>query len=146
MKLVEAIWSRRTFFHGWIQLWQRFSAGLRKNVSRYSDLAQAAFVAGITDQIVTFFCLLDKKRAEKFPVAEIGGKDTIGGTGWKWVTDRKMEENIVPRWPPSGKWSGFYAQNGERKYFTMHLSFSSSSNTLHGRCSDHKVQNNTSAS
>ena len=40
-------------------------------------------MAGITDKIVTFFCLLDKKRAEKFPVAEIGGKDTIGGTGWK---------------------------------------------------------------
>ena len=49
----------------------------------FSDLAQVACVAGITDKIVTFFCLLDKKRAEKFPVAEIGGKDTIGGTGWE---------------------------------------------------------------
>ena len=28
-------------------------------------------MVGMTDKIVTFFCLLDKKRAEKFPVAEI---------------------------------------------------------------------------
>jgi len=44
-----------------------------------------------------------------------------------------MEGHIVP---PSGEWSGFYLQNGEKNYFTMHLSFSSSSSGVHGQCTD----------
>jgi len=44
-----------------------------------------------------------------------------------------MEEHIVP---PSGEWSGFYLQNGEKNYFSMHLSFSSSSFGVHGQCTD----------
>ena len=47
-----------------------------------------------------------------------------------------MEEYIVP---PSGEWSGFYLQNGEKNYFTMCLHFSSSSNGLHGQCTDNEV-------
>ena len=39
--------------------------------------------------------------------------------------------------PPSGKWSGFYMQEGQRNHFSMHLSFSSSS--VHGQCTDSKV-------
>jgi len=38
--------------------------------------------------------------------------------------------------PPSGKWSGFYIQHGQRNHFNMHLSFSSSS--VHGQCTDSK--------
>jgi len=48
-------------------------------------------------------------------------------------TKSKMEDHIVP---PSGEWSGFYLQNGEKNYFTMHLSFSSSSSGVHGQCTD----------
>ena len=48
----------------------------------------------------------------------------------------KMEEHIVP---PSGEWSGFYLQNGEKNYFTMYLHFSSSSTGVHGQCTDNEV-------
>ena len=50
----------------------------------------------------------------------------------------KMADHIVP---PSGEWSGFYSQNGERNYFTMHLYFSSSSAGVHGQCADDEVLN-----
>ena len=43
--------------------------------------------------------------------------------------------------PPSGEWHGFYLQNGEKNFFTMHLSFSSSSNGVHGHCTDNEVVN-----
>ena len=51
-----------------------------------------------------------------------------------------MEDHIVP---PSGEWSGFYLQNGERNYFTMHLYFSTSSTRVHGQCTDDEVLNST---
>ena len=50
--------------------------------------------------------------------------------------------------PPSGEWHGFYLQdwsdldlNVEKIFFTMHLSFSSSSNGVHGHCTDNEVVN-----
>jgi len=46
-----------------------------------------------------------------------------------------MNEHIVP---PSGEWSGFYLQNGERNYFTMYLHFSSTSSGVHGQCTDNE--------
>ena len=50
--------------------------------------------------------------------------------------DESEQEQQEGRVPPSGQWSGFYLQNGEKNFFTMHLSFSSSSNGVGGQCTD----------
>jgi len=50
--------------------------------------------------------------------------------------DESSEQQAEARVPPSGQWSGFYLQDGEKNFFTMHLSFSSSSNGVGGQCTD----------
>ena len=45
---------------------------------------------------------------------------------------------------PSGKWTGFYMQSGERKSFSMHISFSTS-NEIRGHCIDHAENSNGGA-
>merc|ERR1712192_77630 len=50
--------------------------------------------------------------------------------------DESSEQQAKARVPPSGQWSGFYLQDGEKNFFTMHLSFSSSSNGVCGQCTD----------
>ena len=48
----------------------------------------------------------------------------------------ESEHQPEARVPPSGQWSGFFLQNGEKNFFTMHLSFSSSSKAVGGECTD----------
>merc|ERR1719430_2342300 len=49
--------------------------------------------------------------------------------------DESTEQQAEARAPPSGQWTGFYLQNGEKNFFTMHLSYSSS-NGVGGQCTD----------